>query len=36
MVLDHGRVIESGTHQELLSSRGLYYQLVHKQMSDAA
>jgi len=29
MVLDHGRVIERGTHDELLAQRGEYYQLYH-------
>ena len=27
MVLDHGRVIERGTHEELLALKGTYYQL---------
>ena len=27
MVLDHGRIIERGTHDELLSQKGTYYQL---------
>ncbi len=36
LVLHDGAVAESGTHQQLLAARGLYYQLVHKQMSDAA
>lgn len=27
MVLDHGRVIERGSHQELIAQRGTYYQL---------
>lgn len=27
MVLDHGRIIERGTHQELLDAKGQYYQL---------
>lgn len=27
MVLDHGRIIERGTHEQLLEQRGVYYQL---------
>ena len=27
MVLDHGKVIERGTHEELLDQKGQYYQL---------
>ncbi|MGN0165061.1 MAG: ABC transporter ATP-binding protein [Lachnospiraceae bacterium] len=27
MVLDHGRIIERGTHQELIDAKGTYYQL---------
>ena len=27
MVLDHGRIIERGTHDELIAKRGYYYQL---------
>ena len=27
VVLDHGRIIERGTHEELLTKRGTYYQL---------
>ena len=27
MVLDHGRIIERGTHDELISKKGFYYQL---------
>ena len=27
MVLDHGKIIERGTHEDLLKKKGLYYQL---------
>ena len=27
IVLDHGRIIEKGNHQELLEKKGQYYQL---------
>jgi ATP-binding cassette subfamily B protein len=27
MVLDHGRIIERGTHNQLLEEKGVYYQL---------
>ena len=27
MVLDHGRIIERGTHDQLLAKKGIYYQL---------
>ena len=32
LVLDQGRVIEQGTHQQLLDRGGLYAQLVSAQM----
>ena len=33
VVLDHGRVIESGSHAELLTRRGLYARLIAAQLS---
>ena len=27
MVLDHGRIIERGSHEKLLAEKGTYYQL---------
>ena len=30
-VLDHGRIVEVGSHQELLSMQGLYYKLYQQQ-----
>ena len=27
MVLDHGKIIERGTHDELINQKGVYYQL---------
>lgn len=27
MVLDHGRIVERGTHEELIKEKGIYYQL---------
>ena len=35
VVLDHGRVQESGSHDELLARRGAYARLVERQMSAA-
>ncbi len=31
LVLDGGRVVESGSHAELMRARGLYYRLMHEQ-----
>lgn len=36
IVLDHGQIVEQGTHRELLKSNGLYAQLVHKQIMHGA
>jgi ATP-binding cassette subfamily C protein CydCD len=36
VVLDAGRVVESGSHDELLIRRGLYSQLVGRQLASAA
>ena len=35
LVLDHGRVVEQGTHADLLEQKGAYYRLYHGQMSVA-
>ncbi|MBR4782714.1 MAG: peptidase domain-containing ABC transporter [Bacteroidaceae bacterium] len=32
VVLRHGRVVEQGTHEELVNLRGYYYELVHNQL----
>jgi ATP-binding cassette subfamily B protein/subfamily B ATP-binding cassette protein MsbA len=32
IVLDHGRIVEHGTHDELLAREGLYWQLHHVQI----
>jgi len=32
VVLDHGSIVEQGTHQELISVRGAYYELVKNQL----
>ncbi len=39
LVMDKGHIVESGTHQELLDRRGMYYELYHAQFdrpNDAA
>lgn len=35
IVLDHGQIVEQGTHKELLKKSGLYAHLVKKQMHGA-
>jgi ATP-binding cassette subfamily B protein len=35
LVLYEGAVVEQGRHEELLDRRGMYYQLVQKQLSAA-
>ena len=35
LVLDEGRIIESGTHEYLLGLNGMYTQLYHKQVKEA-
>jgi ABC-type multidrug transport system fused ATPase/permease subunit len=34
VVLDHGRIVEEGTHSELLAAEGLYARLYHRQFRD--
>jgi ATP-binding cassette subfamily B protein len=34
LVLHHGHLRESGTHQELLAKRGIYYKLFQLQYRD--
>jgi len=33
--MDKGQVIEQGKHDELVARKGMYYQLVQKQLSAA-
>jgi ATP-binding cassette subfamily B protein len=35
LVLYEGAIVEQGRHEELLDRKGMYYQLVHKQLSTA-
>lgn len=33
IVMDKGSIVESGTHQELMEGKGLYYYLIHQQLA---
>ncbi len=35
VVLDHGEIVEQGSHDELLARRGLYYSLVHSHVDSS-
>ena len=35
VVMDHGRIVEQGTHEDLLERRGFYYDLYNSQFSEA-
>ncbi|UCJ09670.1 peptidase domain-containing ABC transporter [Chitinophaga pendula] len=32
LVMDHGRIVENGTHQELIATEGRYFQLIRNQL----
>jgi len=34
IVLDHGKIVEQGTHETLINSKGSYFELYEKQMSE--
>ena len=36
LLLEEGRVIERGTHEDLMEARGTYYRMVMRQMASAA
>ena len=35
-MMEHGRIIEQGTHQELLAAKGRYAELYHSQFAGRA
>jgi ATP-binding cassette subfamily B protein len=35
VVIDHGQIIERGTHAELITSHGRYWQMLERQMTKA-
>lgn len=35
MVIDHGEIVESGSHEELIDKKGVYYNMYSKQFSKA-
>jgi ATP-binding cassette subfamily B protein len=35
IVMDHGRIVEQGSHVTLMVSRGLYYSLYQSQFTEA-
>jgi len=35
VVMDHGQIVETGTHQQLLEARGFYHDLYQSQFVEA-
>jgi ATP-binding cassette subfamily B protein len=35
VVMDHGKIVETGTHQQLLEARGFYHELYQSQFVEA-
>jgi ATP-binding cassette subfamily B protein len=35
IVMDHGRIIEQGSHEDLMEQRGLYFALYNSQFTEA-
>jgi ATP-binding cassette subfamily B protein len=35
LVMDHGKIVEKGTHAELLAAKGFYYDLYNSQFVEA-